>query len=148
MLPDGTVDGGLETEKLIVTDITNGVITVDSNFAATPNANSIWMLESLGLGDNNIQPTTWRVLSIEEQDNMLYTISAVAYNASKYAFVEDGEALQTRDTTNLNIIPEPPEDLEVLATVPVKNGPTKEVQFVLKWSGCHQDHMALARPRN
>ena len=58
---------------------------------------------------------------------MLYTISAVAYNASKYAFVEDGEALQTRDTTNLDVIPEPPEDLEVLATVPIGGTvPTKE----------------------
>ena len=132
ILPDGTVDGEVADEKLRVTDITNGVITVDRDFAATPNANSIWVLETLGTGATDIQPTTWRVLSIEEQDGLLYTISAVAYNASKYAFVEDGEALQTRDTTNLDVIPEPPEDLEVLATVPVGGTvPTKEVQFVL-----------------
>ena len=131
ILPDGTVDGEVADEKLRVTDITNGVITVDRNFAATPNANSIWVLETLGTGATDIQPTTWRVLSIEEQDGLLYTISAVAYNASKYAFVEDGEALQTRDTTNLNIIPEPPEDVEVLATIPPGGTvPTKEVQFV------------------
>ena len=130
ILPDGTVDGEVADEKLRVIDITNGVITVDRNFATTPNANSIWVLETLGTGATDIQPTTWRVLSIEEQEGLLYTISAVAYNASKYAFVEDGEALQTRDTTNLNIIPEPPEDLEVLATVPVGGTvPTKEVQF-------------------
>ena len=131
VLPDGTVDGGAETEKLIVTDITNVVITVDRDFAATPNVNSVWVLESRGLGDNNIQPTTWRVLSIEEQDSMLYTISAVAYDAGKYAYVEDGEELPPRDTTNLNIIPEPPEDVEVLATIPPGGTvPTKEVQFV------------------
>ena len=126
ILPDGTA------EEREVASVVSGVITVQSAFSTTPNVNSVWMLESLGLGDNNIQPTTWRVLSIEEQDNMLYTISAVAYNASKYAFVEDGEALQTRDTTNLDVIPEPPEDLEVLATVPIGGTvPTKEVQFVL-----------------
>jgi len=126
ILPDGTA------EEREVASVVSGVITVQSAFSATPNANSIWMLETLGTGDSDIQPTTWRVLSIEEQDNMLYTISAVAYNASKYAFVEDGEVLQTRDTTNLDIIPEPPEDLEVLATVPVGGTvPTKEVQFVL-----------------
>ena len=131
ILPDGTVDGEVADEKLRVTDITNGVITVDRDFAATPNANSIWVLETLGTGSTDIQPTTWRVLSIEEQDGLLYTISAVAYNASKYAFVEDGEALQTRDTTNLNIIPEPPEDVEVLAIIPPGGTvPTKEVQFV------------------
>jgi len=128
ILPDGTVDG--ESQDLTVTDITNGVITVDNNFATTPNANSVWVLESDGLGASNVQPTTWRILSIEEQDGLLYTISAVAYDASKYAFVEDGEELQARDTTNLDVIPEQPEDLEVLATVPVGGTvATKEVQF-------------------
>ncbi len=132
ILPDGTVDGEVADEKLRVIDITNGVITVDRNFAATPNVNSVWVLESLGLGANNIQPTTWRVISVEEQEGMLYSISAIAYNASKYGFVEDGEALQTRDTTNLDVIPEPPEDLEVLATLPPGGTiPEKEVQFVL-----------------
>ena len=132
ILPDGTVDGEVADEKLRVTDITDGVITVDRDFLATPNANSIWILESLGLGDDNISPTTWRVVSVEEQDGMLYAINAVAYNSSKYAFVEDGEALQVRDTTNLDTIPSPPEDLEVLATVPIGGTEaTKEVQFVL-----------------
>jgi len=131
ILPDGTVDGDVENEELGVTDITGGVITVNRNFATTPNVNSIWVLESLGLGDNNIQPTTWRVLSIEEQDGLLYSITAVAYDAGKYAFVEDGEELQPRDTSNLNVIPEQPENLEVLATVPVGGTvATKEVQFV------------------
>ena len=66
---------------------------------------------------------------------------------SKYAFVEDGEALQTRDTTNLNIIPEPPEDVEVLATIPPGGTvPTKEVQFVFNGKVAIKIHMALARP--
>ena len=132
ILPDGTVDGEVADEKLRVTDITNGVITVDRNFAATPNTNSIWVLETLGTGATDIQPTTWRVLSIEEQDGLLYTISAVAYNASKYAFVEDGEALQTRDTTNLNIIPEPPTQVEILEQIPLGGTEkTAEVQYIL-----------------
>ena len=133
ILPDGT------TETRLVNSIQSGVVTVKTTsepfagpFSVAPNVNSVWMLESLGLGANNIQPTTWRVLGIEEQDQMLYAISAVAFNDGKYAFVEDGEALQPRDTTNLDVIPEPPEDLEVLETVPIGGTvPTKEVQFVL-----------------
>ena len=132
ILPDGTVDGEVADEKLRVIDITNGVITVDRDFYAVPNANSIWVLETLGTGSTDIQPTTWRVLSIEEQEGLLYTISAVAYNASKFAFVEDGEPLQTRDTTNLNIIPKPPEGLKVLEQIPPGGTEkTAEVQFVL-----------------
>ena len=75
ILPDGTVDGEVADEKLRVIDITNGVITVDRDFYAVPNANSIWVLETLGTGSTDIQPTTWRVLSIEEQEGLLYTIS-------------------------------------------------------------------------
>ena len=126
ILPDGTA------ETQLVDTIASGVITVRDPFSATPNVNSIWMLESLGLGANNIQPTLWRVLAIEEQDQMLYTINAVSYNEGKYAYVEDGEELQQRDATNLDVIPEPPEDLEVLETIPLGGTePTKEVQFVL-----------------
>jgi len=133
ILPDGT------TETRLIDTIESGVVTVKTTseafagpFSATPNVNSVWMLESLGLGADDIQPTTWRVLAVEEQDQMLYAINAVAFNDGKYAFVEDGEELQERDTTNLDIIPEPPEDLEVLETVPVGGTlPTREVQFVL-----------------
>jgi hypothetical protein len=90
------------------------------------------MLESLGLGANNIQPSTWRILSIEETDQLLYTVSAVAYNSSKYDYVENGEELQQRDITNLDNIPESPEDLEVLAVTPPGGTElTKEQQYVL-----------------
>jgi len=126
ILPDGTA------ETRLVDTIVSGVITVQESFSIAPNVNSIWMLESLGLGASNIQPTLWRVLAIEEQDQMLYTINAVSYNEGKYAYVEDGEELQQRDATNLDVIPEPPEDLEVLELIPLGGTePTKEVQFVL-----------------
>ena len=112
-----------------------------------PNANSIWALRDAWHRFNNIQPTTWRVLSIEEQEGLLYTISAVAYNASKFAFVEDGEPLQTRDTTNLNIIPKPPEGLKVLEQIPPGGTVPKQQGAVrLKRQGSHQDHVAMARP--
>ena len=126
ILPDGTV------EARGISEITSNVITVQSAFSVVPNVNSIWVLETTGVGVDDIRPTLWRVLSVEEQDSFLFTINAVAYNASKYGFVEDGEELQFRDVTNLNVIPQPPENLEVLKTIPPGGTiPTEEVQFTI-----------------
>jgi predicted phage tail protein len=91
ILPTGVV------ESRAVTTIAGNVLSVAVPFSAAPNANSIWIYET-----NDIQTSTWRVLSVAEQDEAQYAISALAYNASKYAYVEDGLALEQRDITNLN----------------------------------------------
>lgn len=114
VLSDGTV------EKREVSSVVGAVITVQQPYSTAPSVNSIWILESPVL-----EASTWRVLSIEEQDGINYSISALAHNPSKYAFIEDGEPLQFADVTNLNEIPPAPEDL-VLNTF---NG--AEQQYIL-----------------
>ena len=120
MLSDGSV------EQREVSTVSNGVITVQSAFSAVPAANSIWMLES-----PTLQASTWRVLSIAEEDQVNYVITAIAHNESKYAYIENGEQLQVRDISDLNTIPDPPTDLEVLTVNALGGTPTKELQYVL-----------------
>ena len=100
ILPSGTV------EKRAIASIVGNVITVSAAFTAAPNVNSVWIYET-----SNIQPSTWRVLAIQEQDGMNYTVSALSYNSSKYDYIERDQPLQQRDITDLNIIPEPPTNL-------------------------------------
>ena len=92
VLPNGTV------EQRAVSSITGNAITVSSAFTTAPNANSVWLY-----GTTNIQTSTWRVLGIEEQDGINYTVTALAYNASKYSYIENGSPLQQRDITDLNV---------------------------------------------
>jgi predicted phage tail protein len=94
-------DGTVETRS--VTNINGNVITVGAAFTAVPNANSIWVFES-----TDLQTSTWRVLSVQEQDGSSYTVTAIAYNSSKYSYIEDGAPLQVRDISNLNEIPAAP----------------------------------------
>jgi predicted phage tail protein len=94
-------DGTVQTRS--VSSRSGAVITVTSAFSSAPNANSIWIYET-----NNLQTSTWRVLSVTEQDQAQYAISALAYNASKYGYIENGLTLQQRDITNLNEIPAAP----------------------------------------
>lgn len=120
MLSDGTV------EQREVSTVASGVITVQSAFSAAPAVNSVWMLES-----PTLQASTWRVLGVSEQDQIGYEITALAHNEGKYAYIENGEQLQVRDITELNTIPDPPTDLEVLTVNALGGTPTKELQYVL-----------------
>lgn len=114
VLPDGTI------EKREVASVADAVITVQQPYSAQPSSNSIWVLES-----QTLEASTWRVLSVEEQDGINYAVTALSHNPSKYAFIEDGEPLQFPDTTNLNDIPAAPQDL----TINTFNG--AEQQYIL-----------------
>ena len=120
ILNDGTV------EARTVTGISGNAITVSPAFSSAPNANSIWIIENPSL-----QASTWRVLSINEQDGINYGITAIAYNESKYAYVEDGVPLEFRDVTNLNEIPAQPTELAVISTQQLGGGVSPEVQYEL-----------------
>ena len=121
ILPTGTV------EKRAVASIAGNVITVATAFTAAPNANSVWIYET-----SNIQPSTWRVLGIQEQDGINYTVSALSYNASKYDYIERDQPLQQRDITDLNIIPEAPTNLAATEVLYDGGGIAKS-KLIIDW---------------
>ena len=93
-------DGSVETKP--VSGISGAVITVSSAFSSAPNANSVWILQN-----TTLQTTQWRVVSVtEDKDN--YAIIGTAYNSAKFAFIEDGSTLPTRNVTVLNEIKNAP----------------------------------------
>lgn len=98
ILPDNTV------ETRSVSSRSGAVITVSPAFSRTPNVNSIWVYEN-----SAIETTTWRVLSVTEQDQCNYVVNAVSYNASKYDYIERDQELVIRDVTDLNVRPDPPD---------------------------------------
>ena len=111
VLPNGTV----ETKNVLGVS-TAGVITLDSALSATPNVNSIWLLQS-----SNLEAQTFRVISVEEQDDIKYTITALTYLDGKYANIEQGVALPTRQISLLNQLREPPSNLQASERIVVVN---------------------------
>ena len=111
ILPTGIV------ESRAVTTIIGNVINLATPLSMAPNSNSVWIFQT-----SAIQTSTWRVLSVQEQDGAQYAISALAYNASKYDYIERGQALQPRDITDLNIIPDAPTNLQAVETLYELNG--------------------------
>ncbi len=112
VLPDGTV----ETKD--VSSITSaGVVTVSSAFSQTPNVNTVWLL-----ANTTVEAQKFRVITVEEQDGINFSITALSYVEGKYAFIEDGSSLPTRTVSVLTELKPPPSNLSATETiVPINN---------------------------
>ena len=111
-------DGSVET-KTISSYSGGGLINVSSNFTSAPVENSPYILES---GEIAVQ--AFRVVNIKENTKKTFTITAVNYNEGKYAAVEDGEQLPTK---NINIL------TSLLPSPQIVNGSdgTKAIQEII-----------------
>ena len=102
ILPDGSL------EEKTISAISGTTITVSSAFSAAPNQHAPYILET-----SNLQTTTWRVISVKENDDKTFSITALSHDSGKYAFVEDGSALPTRNISVLTRVLNAPEGLRV-----------------------------------
>ncbi len=102
ILPDGSL------EEKTISGISGTTITVSSAFSTAPNQHAPYILET-----SNLQTTTWRVISVKENDDKTFAITALSHDSGKYAFVEDGSALPTRTINTLTTVLNPPEGLRV-----------------------------------
>ena len=95
-------DGSVET-KTISNYTSGGIVNVSSNFTSAPVTNSPFILES---GEIDVQ--AFRIVDIKENRKKTFSISAVNFNEGKYAAVEDGEQLPTKNINILtSILPSP-----------------------------------------
>ena len=121
IMPDGTV----ETKN--ITGISGAVVSVDSAFSTTPNVNTIWLIQ-----DTTVVAQKFRVIAVEEQDEVNYTISALSYVPEKYAFIEDGTALPTRTVSILNQPVDPPNNVFANEKIVVINNQAV-AKLIISW---------------
>jgi predicted phage tail protein len=94
----------------------NSVFT-GSTLTEAPAAGAPWTI-----GTTEVQMSTWRVLNVKETDGATYDITAVAYNSTKYDYVERDVPLGTRDVSDLNEPPLAPTNLIVNEVLYESNG--------------------------
>ena len=87
-------DGSLDTKDVTGINTSNKTIDISGTFSSQPNTNSVWVYTK-----NTVEPTTWRVVNVQEQENLTFSITAASHNSGKYAFVEDDTPLPTRNFT-------------------------------------------------
>ena len=121
ILPDGSF------ESKSVSSISDGTITVSEAFSQTPNVNTAWLLSN-----TSVEPQLFRVITVEEQDGINYSITALSYVEGKYAFIEDGETIPTRTTSNLTELKDPPGGLAASEQIfPINNQAVSKI--VISW---------------
>ena len=131
ILSDGTVETGS------ISDFTDAVITVNSvtkpdgttasAFTSAPSTNAPYLISS-----TTLQTQLFRVIQVEEQDDINYTISALSYVEGKYAFIENGTALPTRTISVLNAPASPPSNLTVTEQTVVINSIARS-KLIVDW---------------
>lgn len=96
MMPTGLV------ETRTISSITGAVVTVGSAFSEAPNAASVYLIQT-----TDVQSNQFRVISVAEGGDGTYGVTAVEYNESIYAAVEQNLSLTQRDISNLSAVPDP-----------------------------------------
>ena len=129
IMPNGSVE---EKTCTLVGDKINLI----SALSAIPNVNSVWMLSTAAL-----EPQTFRVITVEEKDELLYTITALRYLEGKYNNIDIGTALPAKNISLLNQPKPAPTNLRVSD----KQGNPKEMivtlnglavsKLLLTWTG-------------
>ena len=144
ILSDGTVEVGE------VGDITNGVFTLkgtsnavskldeqgniitQSTFSSAPLENSPYVINSTS-GTAALQTQLFRVIQVEEQDDVNYVITALSYVNDKYSFIEDPTSTITlRNISLFNRPVAPPTNLTVTEKIITINSIARS-KLIINW---------------
>jgi predicted phage tail protein len=131
MLPDGTVEIGVisETSGAVITvnSVTKPDGTTASSFTTAPNVNAPYLIATATL-ENQL----FRVIQVEEQDDINYVITALSYVEGKYNFIENNTPLPTRNISILNQPASPPSALTVTEKTVVINNIARS-KLIVDW---------------
>tara|TARA_R100000231_G_scaffold7913_1_gene10844 strand:+ start:670 stop:4545 length:3876 start_codon:yes stop_codon:yes gene_type:complete len=121
ILPNGTI------ESRTITNINNNRINVSPAFSLKPNVNSPYLLTS-----DTLQTQQFRVLQVEEKDEINYQITAITYEQGKYNFIEDDIPLPPRTISILNAPASSPTGLTVTEKTVVINNIARS-KLIVDW---------------
>lgn len=126
VLPDGTV----ESRAVSTGASTTSTLTVSPEFTLHPQPMSMWVLAA-----SDLLPETWRVISVVEADNTQAQITALAYNAGKYAAVEQNIILEPLQTSALRTTPDAPTGLAISETLYLASPVVIAGRITASWTG-------------
>lgn len=123
-------DGSVANTSVALMPGTTAALDLVTPLPAAPAPAAIWVLAAASL-----QPTLWRVISIEERDAQTVQVTALAHDPSKYAAIEQGIALQPRQTSVLDPRQPPPAPAGLTATESLyRAGPaTVATRLTVSW---------------
>jgi len=118
-------DGSLETKN--ISSISTNVINLSSALSQAPNFNSIWLIQS-----STLEAQTFRVITVEEKDDVNFEITALTYIDGKYANIEQGVSLPSRNISLLNEPKNPPSNLQASERIVIINA-LAVTKLIVSW---------------
>ena len=131
ILSNGTVEVGdisdMSGAVITINNVTKPDGTTASSFTSAPLPNSPYLVSS-----TTLQTQLFRVIQVEEQDDINYTVTALTYVEGKYAFIENGTSLPERKISILNDAVNPPSTLTGQEKIVVINGIARS-KLLISW---------------
>ena len=119
-------DGSLH--NISGSNLVGNVVFLGTALPSAPAAGAPWTI-----GTAELSMSTWRVLSISEGQET-YAVTAVAYNSSKYDYIERDIPLSTRDVSDLNEPPTAVTNLQATEILYESNGQVL-AKLIVSWQG-------------
>ena len=105
ILPDGSLQA---ISNVPGTNIVGNRLLLPESLRDSPVPGAPWLI-----GIPALRPTLWRVLSLQEDEPEVYSVTAVSHDPSKYDYIERDQPLIKRDTSQLDREPDTPGNLQV-----------------------------------
>ena len=121
MLPDGSF------EDRLIDSIAGNIVTVAQAFTAAPLVGAVWMIRS-----NSLEPQTFRVLTIKEDEGSTFEITALASDPNKYALIEQGIELEPRNYSILKETPPAPQNIVASESL-YRSGSSVKAKISVGW---------------
>lgn len=119
-------------------------VTVFGSFNPVPAPNTPWVLST-----SDLATSLWRIVSVSEGSNDdAYTVSAIAFNETKWNYIERNLPLLIRDTSNIEITPPAVKSLKVDEALVAMSINSVAVKALLSWTGNQPYYDINARARN
>ena len=121
VLPSGTA----ETKSCTINGTT---ITLSGALSETPQVEAPWLIET-----DDVKPQKYRLVSIVQNDQSSFTVTALMYNESIYDSVDRDQLITIPDTSNLTAIPRQPTNISGEEYL-YEDGQNVKTRFDLSWS--------------
>lgn len=123
-------DDSIESRAVTTGAGSASVLSVSPPFSAAPQEMAMWVLAS-----NTVEPETWRVISISEADATTAEVTALAYDARKYAAVESDLNLEPKASSIISSRPPAPSDIVVTETLVQLSPAIVGANVNISWTG-------------
>lgn len=121
LLSDGTI------EARAVTGYSGRTLTLVSAFSVAPPAESIWILQTA-----SVEPQTFRVVAVKEEDAAIFSITALRHDPNKYDYIEDGISLVAHDYTDLKAVPGSVQNISITEAL-YQSGTEVKAKVIVAW---------------